>query len=176
MRLKKKQKEAVLAWISEGLQTDEINQRAAQFKPPFDVSRQQVDWYRDTRRVDLEAIRAADEDTALTTGYADKKVRVHRLQQLATLMERDLLGGFLWTEQVKAVGSGPTQQIVDYEEFNAAEVAAYRGVLDDIAKEVGDRRTINENFNVDWSSLTDEQVDRLIAGEDPRKVLGGGKQ
>jgi hypothetical protein len=48
------------------------------------------------------------------------------LQQLAALMEKDLFGGFLW--------------VVDYEEFNTAEVQQYRGVLDDIAKEVGDRK------------------------------------
>lgn len=35
MRLKKNQKEVLLQWISEGLQSDEINDRAAQFDDPF---------------------------------------------------------------------------------------------------------------------------------------------
>ena len=140
MRLRKKQKEALYAWIAEGLDTGEINERAAAFRPPFEVARQQVDFYRKRTQVDLEEIRRAANLDALTEGLARKEVRVSRLQQLAALMERDLFGGFLWTEQVKALGGGEFMQVVDYEEFNKAEVDAYRGVLDDIAKEMGDRK------------------------------------
>jgi hypothetical protein len=145
MRLKKNQKAKLLEWISEGLQSDEINERAAAFDPPFDVSRQQVDWYRDTRQKSLAAMQAATEHTALSTGLALKAVRVQRLQQLAALMEQDLFGGFLWTDQVKALGSGEFMRVIDYEEFNTAEVQQYRGVLDDIAKELGDRKNVNVN-------------------------------
>jgi 5'-3' exonuclease len=140
MRLKKAQKEALLSWIAEGLRTDECNERAALFDPPFSVSRQQVDHYRETRKVDLAAIERAAQMDALTEGLALKEVRVSKLQQLAALMERDLFGGFLWTEEIKGVGQGAAAQIVEYESFNSAEVDAYRGVLDDIAKEVGGRK------------------------------------
>jgi hypothetical protein len=139
MRLRKKQKELVLKLIAEGLQTDEINKQAEQFKPPFSVSRQQVDYYRDTRKQDINAIRAISEKSALVEGYALKEHRVYKLSLLAALMEKDLLNGFLWTDQVKGVGSGEIAEIVDYEEFNASEVTQYRGVLDDIAKETGGR-------------------------------------
>lgn len=130
---------AVLEWIAVGLKTDEINSRAALFDPPFSVTRQQVDHYRKTRRADINAILSIDEANALTTGLSRKEERVKKLQQLAALMEMDLFGGFLWTEQVKGVGSGSMSTIVDYEEFNKAEVDAYRGILDDIAREVGHR-------------------------------------
>jgi len=140
MRLKKTQKEKLLEWIAEGQQTDEINDRAAQLDTPFTVSRQQVDWYRSTRAVDIAALRSVSETDALTTGLAVRSERVRKLQQLAALLERDLFGGFLWTDQVKSIGSGPLTEIVDYEEFNGAEVIQYRGVLDDIAKEVGQRK------------------------------------
>jgi len=106
VRLRKTQKEAVLKWIAAGLQSDEINALAAELDPPFEVSRRQVSYYRNTRNM---------------------------------LMEKDLLGGFLWLDQVKGIGSGDVAQIVDYEEFNKGEVDAYRGVLDDIAKEMGHR-------------------------------------
>lgn len=150
MRLKKKQKEAVLAWIAEGLQSDEINARAATFRPPFSVDRQQVDYYRQTREADILAILRAGEFDALTTGLATRETRVVKLKQLAALMERDLFGGILWTEDVKSVKSGETNILVDIEEFNKAEVDSYRGVLDDIAKEVGQRvqkveHTINDH-------------------------------
>ena len=144
MRLKKNQKEKLLAWISEGLQSDEINDRAAQFDDPFSVTRSQVQFYRERRAVDIKTIQAAGEYDALTTGLALRAERVSRLQQLAALMEKDLFGGFLWTDQVKALGSGEFMQVVDYEEFNTAEVQQYRGVLDDIAKEVGDRKVKQE--------------------------------
>lgn len=160
MRLKKSQKEAVIRWIAEGLQSDEVNERGAEFFPPFSVSRQQVDYYRKTREADIKAIVAAGELDALTEGLAVKAERVKKLKQLAALLERDLFGGFLWLDQVKGVGSGDIAKIVDYEEFNRGEVEAYRGVLDDIAKELGHRvqrqdvTTKGESLNV---RHTDEQ-------------------
>lgn len=166
MRLKKKQKQAVLEWIGAGLPTNEINEKAATFKPPFNVSRQQIDYYRKTREIDIKAITAVDETNALTTGLSLKENRVIKLQQLAALMERDLLGGFLWLDQVKSIGAGPMSQVVEYEEFNKAEVDAYRGVLDDIAKEVGGR--IQRTQEVTWQ---DEIIEALRSGEiTPEKV------
>jgi hypothetical protein len=94
MRLQKTQKEALLRWISEGLLTDEINDRAAIFDAPFEVSRQQVDGYRDRRAIEIAAIRRAGEHDALTAGLATKAERVRKLQQLAALMEQDIFGGF----------------------------------------------------------------------------------
>lgn len=154
MRLKKAQKEVTLRWIAEGLQSNEINERAANFLPPFNVSRQQVDYYRDTRGSDIKAIVAAGEQEALSEGLALKAERVRKLKQLAALMERDLFGGFLWTEDVKGVGSGEAATIVDYEEFNRGEVAEYRGVLDDIAREMGGRVHKQEVTGADAGPLT----------------------
>lgn len=145
MRLTKKQREALLAWIAEGLETDEINQRAALFEPSFEVTRQNVDKYRKRVAIDIEELRRAGSLKALSEGLAIKEERVRRLQHLASLMERDLFGGFLWVENVKALGGGEFMQVVDYEEFNASEVREYRGVLDDIAKEVGHRKQAVEH-------------------------------
>ena len=140
MRLKKSQKEKLLEWISEGLQTDEINLRAAALKKnPFNVSRQQVDFYRKTRRVDILAIKQVDENNALTTGLSIAEERVKRLQALAELMWKDLTGGFLWLDDVKGVGSGINSEIVDFEKFNSGELAEFRATLEDIAKETGGR-------------------------------------
>ena len=140
MRLKKAQKEAILRWVADGLGSDEINELAAGFIPPFAVSRPQVTYYRRTRNADIAALVAAGEQRALSEGLALRGERVTKLKQLATLLERDLFGGSLWLDQVKGVGSGMAAEVVDYEEFNKAEVDAYRGLLDDIAKELGDRK------------------------------------
>lgn len=162
MRLKKAQKEAAIAWIAEGLQSDEINARAAEFKPPFSLSRQQVDYYRKTRTIDLLAIQRAGEEDALAEGLALKAERVRKLKQLAALLEDDLFGGLLWTENVKSIGSGAAQEVVEYEEFNAAEVSAYRGVLDDIAKEVSGRVQRQELTGADGGPM---QVIQLSWGD-----------
>lgn len=171
MRLLKNQKKKLLEWISEGLQSDEINQRAAIFESPFTVSKQLVDYYRSTREKNLAAMQQAAEHDALTTGLALKSNRVMKLQQLAGLMEEDLFGGFLWTDQVKMIGSGLFAKEVDYEEFNTAEVTQYRGVLDDIAKEVGDRKQANTTLNVTSDELKTMSVEELEALAKKRGLL-----
>jgi hypothetical protein len=159
MRLKKSQKEAVLTWIAEGLRSDEINARALQFETSFQIDRRQVDYYRRTRKADLEAINKISEQTALIEGYALKEHRVYKLSMLAALMEKDILGGFLWTDDVKGVGSGTVAEVVDYEVFNAAEVIQYRGVLDDIAKETGGRPVKQEHTGADGGAIVIEWSD-----------------
>ena len=150
------------------MQTDEINARAAEFKPPFVVTRQSVDQYRKSRKVDLQAIKRVDEINALTAGYALKEYRVMRLSQLAEILAQDVFGGFLWTEQVKGVGSGDVAEIVEFEEFNKAEVDAYRGVLDDIAAETGGRAKRIEGTGADGAivvetNISPEQIAQRVA-------------
>ncbi len=135
MRLNEGQKAKVLEWVAEGCKTDEINRRAAEHTEPFKVSRDQVRFYRKTRKVDLQELSDTAELNALNTGLALKTERVKKLQQLADKLEADLFGENLWVTDVKAVNN----ERVYIERFNSAEVSEYRGVLDDIAKEVGGR-------------------------------------
>ncbi len=140
MKLNKKQKTKLLEWIAEGLESGEINKRAAKHKPPFDVTRQQVDHYRKTREVDLKQLKQAGEHTALNSGLAMKSARVELLQRLATAMANDLLEKkLLWLDQAKGIGGAENYERIDYQEFNSAEVQQLRGTLDDIAAEVNDR-------------------------------------
>lgn len=154
MRLRKKQREKVLQWIAEGLNSAEINERASKEKPPFSIDRRRVDYYRKTRKIDMDAIVSVDEHNALATGLAIKENRVADLQKLANLMKKDLFGGFLWTEETKGVGSGDAAEIIEYDVFNGAEVAAFRGVLDDIAKEMGGRVQKIESTGKDGDPIT----------------------
>jgi hypothetical protein len=168
MRLEKAQKDAVLAWIAEGLQTDEINERAAEFDPPFHVSRQQVDYYRKSRKIDIEAITQSDEGDALRAGLALRSERVKKLKRIAALIEGDLFGGRLWLRQEKGIGSGDKAKIVEYEEFNKAGVDAYRGLLDDIARETGGRKEspgVEVNiFDLDeWKKRRRERLEKVTA-------------
>lgn len=167
MKLNKAQKEAVLRWIAEGLETDEINKRAAKFKPRFSVSRQQVDHYRDSRGIKLEEIREADETSALITGYALRENRVKDLQTLAGLLFGELtreIDHRRWMLRVKGIGSNDNFERVEEQEFNKAEFDTYRGILDDIAREVGERRpdmVVNNNFNFDMEKWKSDQTQRL---------------
>lgn len=170
-RLTKDQKGALLKWVAEGLETDEINKRADMFDPSFCVSRAQVDYYRKTRKINIKAIAQSDEYDALSTGLALKAERVKRLSLLAALMEEDLFSGVMWTQDVKMIGSGDYQERVEFELFNASEVQQYRGALDDIAKEIGDRSQSAKNLNIDLDKLTDDQLQRIAAGEDLLHVL-----
>lgn len=173
MKLKKTQRENVLAWIAEGLQTDEINKRAALSDSPFEVTRQQVDHYRKTRGVDIEKLRKDGEFTALNTGLAIREKRVELLQQLAEVMRVDLFDkALLWTPQVKGIGGVGNYERIDYEEFNTAEVQQLRGVLDDIAAELNERTKKLEHsgpnggaipiFDLDaWKKEREQRIDQV---------------
>jgi hypothetical protein len=139
----KAQRQALIEWVAEGLQSDEINKRASECFEPFNVSRRTVAYYRLTRKVDIDRIIAEGEEEALSTGLALRSERVKKLKALATRLERDLFGDnnddYVWTDQVKGIGSRDNFEVIEYEEFNAAEIGQYRAILDDIAKETGGR-------------------------------------
>jgi len=148
MKLKKAQREVLLQWVGEGLESDEINKRAAKFKPRFSVLRSQVVYYRKSRHVQLDALKNAGEMVSLTSGLALKENRVRLLQELANKLKDDLfMNGKLWLLQVKGIGGKKNFERVEYYDFNSSEVAQLRGVLDDIASEVGGRVS-----NVDLST------------------------
>lgn len=76
----------------------------------------------------------------LEDGLALDFERVDVLKRVATrLLDEIENQGRLWVQDVKAIGSGETAERVDIERFNAAEVEQLRGLLDDIAKEKGER-------------------------------------
>ncbi len=148
--------------MAEGLQFGEINDRAGVFDPSFDVSRQQLYHYRKTRHVKITELIEEWENKALNRGLARKEIRVLKLQKLAALLEKDLFNrDLLWTENSKTVA----QDAYYYEEFNKAEVDAYRGILDDIAKEMGGRVHKTELMGEDGGPVKVEVI--AIGGIDP---------
>ena len=159
MRLEKSQRDALLKWVAEGLETDAINKRAAEYEPSFVVSRGLVNYYRKTRKINLGDLIKSGQYDALSSGLALKAERIKRLAELAELMEDDLFGGVMWTSDVKMIGTGDYQERVEFELFNSAEVQQYRGVLDDIAKEVGGRITKTEVTGENGGPV---QIERII--------------
>jgi len=148
MRMKKIQKESLLQWIAEGLKPAEINKRAAREAEPFKVTRQQIDYYRQKHGVDIGAITEQADFQALNTGLALRDERVQALKDLAVTMLKDLNAGKLWLSRQRSVGSGKNFMQFMEDEFNKAEVDALRGLLDDIAREVG-ARSIKTDISTD---------------------------
>ncbi len=86
---------------------------------------------------------AAYRRSILEDGYGLAWERVKTLKDLAAVLLGDLTTGERrWVTEPKALGSGPTMQVVDIERFNAQEVEQLRGVLDDIAKEKQERKQV----------------------------------
>lgn len=150
-RLTKAQKELVLKWIAEGIESDEINARAAQETPPFHVAKSTVSHYRKTRAIPLAQVQAAGELSAINEGYNTAASRVEKLARLAAVLEQDLLeNGKLWVTRKRGIGPASQYEVVEDEEFNGAEVAQYRGTLDDIARETGGRiQKVQQEVEVD---------------------------
>lgn len=165
MKLRKAQREILLTWIAEGLDTNEINQRAAKYRPRFKVSKQQVDFYRKSRDIHLDEIKESGEVGALKTGLALKENRVEKLSMLAEKILVDLAeADKWWLPQVKGIGQGENFERVEYFEFNRGEIETLRGLLDDIAAEVGDRvKKADVTSNGQPVSLPPEQIAQRIA-------------
>jgi phage terminase small subunit len=63
--------------------------------------------------------------------------------------------------------TGDDAQVVEVQEFKLWDKLA---ALRELALHLG-LRSPHFNFNIDWDRLTEEECDRIIAGEDPREVI-----
>ncbi len=122
-------------------------------------------------RAEYEAQRRA----ILEEGFALDHERVKALKELANILLDELRQyERRWVQDVKQVGSGENAERVNIERFNAAEVEQLRGLLDDIAKEKGERRQtqrheltgadggpIQQRVTLDLSTASDQELDEL---------------
>lgn len=134
----------VIACVAEGLESDEINARASRCKPPFSVSRQQVDFYRDSRGVRIDELKESGQVAALSSGFALRDERVRLISEIAEQLRADLAEG------IRLGG-----------EFKEAEIRQMRGLLDDLAKEMGDRKN-----RIEHSGEPDAPITILVEYED----------
>lgn len=102
---------------------------------------------------DREARQAEEREAAyrreiMEQGYALSHERVKALKALAEKLYVELTAegeeNRRWVRDVKQIGSGDSATRVDIERFNAAELEQLRGLLDDIAKEKGERQEKHE--------------------------------
>ncbi|MGH2354095.1 MAG: hypothetical protein ACRDJN_21015 [Chloroflexota bacterium] len=87
-----------------------------------------------------EQAEAAYRRSIMAEGFGLAHERVKALKRLATALFQELVeGGCLWVMDTKGVGAGKQYREVPVAHFNAPEVAAFRGLLDDLARETGGR-------------------------------------
>jgi hypothetical protein len=120
---------------------------------------------------------------SLEEGLALEYERVNKLKRLARYLESQIFekdddGNHLnvWVADVKQIGGGEFAERVDLVRFNSALISEYRSTLDDLAKEVGDRRQKLDHQieQIDYSKLSDTQLESIANGEDPHKVVLSG--
>lgn len=122
----------------------------------------------------------------METGLALAHERVDELKRLATLLQSQILQTDddhneddprhrpnLWLRNVKQIGMGEFAEVVEYFRYNTAIIGDYRGVLDDLAKETGGRKTRAEvvGIDLDYSQLPLAALERIAEGEDVMAVL-----
>jgi hypothetical protein len=165
MRLRKAQLDILLTWIAAGKATDEINELASAFRPRFKVTKQQVDYYRKSRGLALEEIKETTESVAMQTGLALRDERIALLKKMAEKVIGDLLPekddeNRRWLDMQKTVANEP----FEYQTFNRGQFEELRNILDDIAKEVGERRPdiqVNNTYNFDLEAWKKNRNARL---------------
>jgi hypothetical protein len=108
----------------------------------------------DAAAAEAEAAIAARRRAVLGAGLALDVVRVDVLKRVAERLRAEIEEeGRLWVQDAKWIGSGEFGERVDIERFNAAEVEQLRGLLDDIAKEKGERVRRHEHSGRDGAPI-----------------------
>lgn len=120
-----------------------------------------------------EAQKELERKAVLAEGLALDYERTTRLIRLADFLEQQIYeqgatGVYhnVWVPDVKSVGSGEFAERVDIERFNGALLEQYRGVLDDIAKEVGGRIKKQQiDLDIDVTKLSDDELLAIAEGK-----------
>jgi hypothetical protein len=157
--LTKKQRSALLAWAAEGLRLTQINQLAAEFEEPFQATWLQLKHARKRSKARFTEFQAEAEAEAISQGLARKADRIRQLEKLFDGMVQ-VIAERGQSESMIGVAGGRTGLLVrdfkQHEEvfkFDAALVREMRSILDDIAKEMGQRQNRHEISGPDGGAI-----------------------
>jgi hypothetical protein len=149
VKLNRSQQNKVLEWAGEGLRLPEVKERAAKEDPPFEVDWHQLKWARQRLGARIREMREQSEVEILNNGLSR---RVERIRQLETLFDKHLeLIRARGVEMDGEIAGGETGLMArDYKgkdadtavyKYDGALVKEMRGIIDDIAREMGERKT-----------------------------------
>lgn len=163
-KLSKKQRQYLLKLIAEGRDSGEINKLCQKYKESFSVTKQRVDYYRQRYVKPFRETLKKSDESALANGFAVKEKRIEILNALAEKLQYDLFEeGLIWLNREKCLGGAVNGKFIIESEFNETEISQFRGILDDIAKEMGERKP-KEDANSNNVEI------KIYSGFDPDKV------
>lgn len=122
------------------------------------------------REQEIAAVALAEiKEKAALSGYAVFQMRIHGLNLLAELLWEEInTEDKRWVPDVKQIGSGQDAERIDLVRFNFQLIGQYRGALDDLAAEMGERAKKYEvtgpeggpiEFDLDeWKQKREERV------------------
>jgi predicted transcriptional regulator len=140
-KLDKVQKNLIYQWILEGLSDQQIMNRAKE-QNHFEITQQGINYYRQTKSVGKKAEKILERktDSALRKGLAIRENRVNDLQFIRDKLMDELNTNGLWIDESKTILTQNYETTEIKKTFNAPLIRELRGVLDDAAKEMGERK------------------------------------
>ncbi len=182
-KLTSAQRRQMLEWIVEGLSIVEMRDRASQLDEPFEVTRGQVVHARKSMRAKWSAKWAEQEKALLEDGFARKAVRI---RQITEMYERhlQLIAARAEAPQLQDVPGGRTGLLTqDVKQgkivfkYDRAVISEMRGLLDDIAREKGERQQKVEHSGPDGGSIPVTITDLIekVYGDSSQTIEPGGE-
>ena len=140
-KLDEVQKNLILQWILEGLSDQQIVKRAKE-QNHFELTVQGINYYRNKKGIakQTEKILNRKTDSALRKGLAIRENRVNDLQYIRDKLMDELNTNGLWIDESKTILTQNYETTETKKTFNAPLIRELRGVLDDAAKEMGERK------------------------------------
>jgi hypothetical protein len=125
-----------------------------------------IDYYAKKFSKQINTLQTEHDARNINRGLRSKEKRIERLERLARRIEASIEneddGGFgLWPKDVKLAGNGKE---VPVRVFAGEAVRQYRAILDDIAKEYGERST-KQDVTLRFDQMSDADLIRFITRE-----------
>lgn len=135
-----KVKPLIIGWSVGGVGPSEIVTRLKGQK--INVTRQAVHGFLKRHGVEIQALGARVQEQVAVHAITSKEERIRRLDSLWDDMNEIRQSRGLMARDVKVYGTGRERTVEEIERFDAALVKEMRGVLGDVAEEMGDRTKI----------------------------------
>lgn len=128
----------IIGWIIEGRTVTEIVPLLKEHRH-LTVTHQALTAFKRRHAAEIDAAQRKVAEAVLNVTIRDKAERIHRLSGLYDKMTEIVETRGLLATDVKYVGSAEYGREVEVQRFDAALVRELRGVLSDVADELGDR-------------------------------------
>jgi len=140
-KLDKVQKNLIYQWILEGLSDQQIMNRAKE-QNHFEITQQGINYYRNKKGIAKQTKKILEKktDSALRKGLAIRENRINDLQFIRDKLMDELNTNGLWIDESKTILTQNYETTETKKTFNAPLIRELRGVLDDAAKEMGERK------------------------------------